>query len=206
VPAAQIQASPTPASAPLAPRRTPVDITDPLSEQKGWLARDDDEGSCLFRDDRMFVTLKHLGHALCRGPDTPLVGDQLIAVDVIRESVDECGSIFFLIDEAGSFYELVTCGDRLVINRDDHEAESLVLVGAFNLADPLPVGKPVRVEVRLTGFRLAISLAGRDVGEMLLDSEKVKKGGEVTLGIFGDSRKRQPFSVSFARFEARTLR
>jgi hypothetical protein len=201
VPAAQIQ----PSSNAAPPVRTSVDIKDPLTEQKGWLSRDDEEGSCVFRDQRMSVTLKHLGHTLCPGPDDVLVGDQLIAVDVIRSKAEECGSIFFLIKDEG-YYELVTCGDKLVVNRSDPTSELLILAGAFNLENALPVDKPVRVEVRLTGFRLVVRLDDREVGQMLLDSETVKRGGQVTLGAFGTPPKQPPFTVAFARFEARTLR
>jgi predicted Ser/Thr protein kinase len=179
-----------------------VVIKDELVKDALWQAHQGQQGSCAFRDDNLVAKLIVTGYFLCRGPPQDLAGDQLIAVDVTLSEAGGCASIYFLIED-DSYYELETCREKVVLNR--HEPERLILAGAFTLSSPVPPGDPTRVTLRIVGARLQVSHDDRAAGEMPVDPELVRKGGTLTIGLFGGDGAEPPFEVAFGHFEARSL-
>jgi hypothetical protein len=61
--------------------------------------------------------------------------------------------------------------------------------------------------MRLTGPRAQVRLGDRTVAELPVDAEVVRRGGRVTLGVYGDAEvAKPPYDVAFGHIEVRTLR
>jgi predicted Ser/Thr protein kinase len=186
-----------------APNAGTVLIRDDLAKEALWKEEKIKEGSCTYRNTILLAQLTVAGYYLCEGPAQRIAGDQQISVDVIIGRVGSCASIYFLRDDE-TYYELQTCQDTTALN--SHHPRDVDQAGAFTMPTPIPLGKPVRVTARVVGSSVEVSHDRRVVGRLPIPAADVDKGGEATIGVYGDDDVAEaPFEVAFGHIEIRSL-
>ena len=183
--------------------RRPVNFADGLDSDKFWPNRVDLDGSCQHQNGLMLVTLEAPGVQRCRGPKTVVAGDQRISVNIIRGRVGACASIWFLATDTGG-YEFSACEDEFRIN--DRTETTVRRVGGVQLRDPIALGAPTSISMRLRGSTVEMSLSGKIVGRVKLPADApVRRGGQVTVGTAGLATEGDPpYTAAFAGIEIRS--
>jgi hypothetical protein len=180
-----------------------VVIRDDLAKPDLWTDQSQEEGSCTYRDAVYRVQLELEGTFECEGPTKQVAGDQSIEVDLVRGRDGGCGSVIFL-QTPDDHHELQICRNVAQINY--HEADEVTPVTTYSLEVPVVRGRSTRVSLRIINARAQVLLNGRAVGESALASEAVRKGGRVSLAVFGEREGGEPpYDVTFGRILVRSV-
>jgi predicted Ser/Thr protein kinase len=164
------------------------ELTDSLASGATWPAGSGYGGVCANTGGQMSITLPSDGWFKCTGPQEVFGGVQQISVTTTLVTQGACASIWFLMNDPDG-YVLHACRNEFRLERQPIGGGKIP-IGAASLRNPIPLGTPFLLTIRLGGDRVTL---WRDSAQVaVIDFPGRPQSGRVTLGSSGSTQENPP--------------
>ena len=188
-----------PSGAGPAPETRTTVVSDPLAAAGPWVATEDadEQASCRFAEESLWVRRESAGSFRCRGPNRALPGNLRVEVNVRLISPGSCAALWLRFRPYRG-YQVRVC--ESVVLAGTHKDATARALRTFPLDTPVVANGPAaRITVSTRDDVLEVTRDGRPVGTLPLTDPEITDG-YLVLGIFTEPRAAghtPPYAVAF---------